>query len=384
MVTPTGWSTVAAVLVLSATAAFTGYPQLVLLAVVAASLLLCALLLTRRPKIEMECSWPDSPLVEETDIRLQFRVTSLSRRAAGPIAVAQRIGSVNWETTIPGVSQRKPYEGSEIVRELPRGAHRAQPVQADRLDPFGLVRHRSQLPDDTQLLVFPRTTDVSVPGVEHGSVSEGRTSEFSRRGGNTFHSLREYSPGDEARLIHWPTSARTGTLMVRTTVVPDILRHVIVLDTDANSYGYGQFDEAVRICASLVRAANRDHQVWLVTHPGGVTRAERRGSGSSSPLMDQLAAVDVVARSPGPARLPALPDLSASVVTVVCGERHPPADGGRPNDRRWAPLREAVLLNVVRVCAGPDSTERDPSGGIRICVPDLTEFSRRWNSRWKR
>ena len=46
-----------------------------------------------------------------------------------------------------------------------------------------------------------------------------------------FVSLREYVPGDDPRLIHWPTTARVGTLMIREHVELRRPEFTVVLDT---------------------------------------------------------------------------------------------------------------------------------------------------------
>ena len=50
-----------------------------------------------------------------------------------------------------------------------------------------------------------------------------------------FQSLREYQYGDDTRLIHWPTSARAATLMIREFV--DLRRHefTVVIDTSSEA-----------------------------------------------------------------------------------------------------------------------------------------------------
>jgi uncharacterized protein (DUF58 family) len=49
-------------------------------------------------------------------------------------------------------------------------------------------------------------------------------------GGDSFRAVRPYSPGDAARLVHWPTSARTGELAVRELEPPAITGVAIVAD----------------------------------------------------------------------------------------------------------------------------------------------------------
>lgn len=88
-------------------------------------------------------------------------------------------------------------------------------VRSDR--PFGmLVASRSLVLEPLRpLLVGPSTVaarDVDPPDV--GSVGElPRTGE--RHGGDTTRSVRPYVMGDPAHLVHWPTTARIGSLVVR-------------------------------------------------------------------------------------------------------------------------------------------------------------------------
>jgi uncharacterized protein (DUF58 family) len=49
-------------------------------------------------------------------------------------------------------------------------------------------------------------------------------------GGDAVRAVRPYAPGDAARLVHWPTSARTGELVVRELEPPAITGIAIVVD----------------------------------------------------------------------------------------------------------------------------------------------------------
>jgi len=53
---------------------------------------------------------------------------------------------------------------------------------------------------------------------------------LARGGGDTVRAVRPYVPGDPARLVHWPTSARRGELVVREQEPPPALGVALILD----------------------------------------------------------------------------------------------------------------------------------------------------------
>jgi len=95
-----------------------------------------------------------------------------------------------------------------------RGAYNLGPITVWSGDPFGLWRHKRELPAYTDLLVYPATVDLpgfvlpagELPG---GSDLRRRTHYVTTNAAG----VREYYPGDSLNRIHWPSSARTGRLI---------------------------------------------------------------------------------------------------------------------------------------------------------------------------
>ncbi len=83
-------------------------------------------------------------------------------------------------------------------------------------DPFGLFQRRRQFPSETTVLIYPKTVDFATPPHIPGQLPGG-----ARQRGHvhyvtpTASSVREYQPADAFNRIHWPTTARTGRLMVK-------------------------------------------------------------------------------------------------------------------------------------------------------------------------
>jgi len=88
-------------------------------------------------------------------------------------------------------------------------------LRAVRGDVFGLIRRVVQWPVHRQVFVHPRTVrpSSSLPGYVHDL--EGEESTKRTASDLSFHTLREYVPGDDRRFIHWKSTARNGTLQVR-------------------------------------------------------------------------------------------------------------------------------------------------------------------------
>ncbi|WP_170207926.1 DUF58 domain-containing protein [Rarobacter incanus] len=97
-------------------------------------------------------------------------------------------------------------------------------------DPLGLIAVSADFADDTHLIVVPRILAGPAQGTPPASpaalLAAGRTR--GARGAEMDDSLlREYAPGDDVRRVHWPSSARRRTLMVRTEESAPIVRATV-------------------------------------------------------------------------------------------------------------------------------------------------------------
>jgi uncharacterized protein (DUF58 family) len=104
---------------------------------------------------------------------------------------------VGWEITLPARGRRR----------LPR-------LRAATAFPFGLfVKTGPPLLFDQDVLVYPAVHPVLPQEIRETASGEAA---MRRRGrGHDLYNLRAYRAGDEPHLIHWPTSAKSGSLTVR-------------------------------------------------------------------------------------------------------------------------------------------------------------------------
>ena len=67
-----------------------------------------------------------------------------------------------------------------------------------------------------------------------------------------FHRLREYVPGDDLRLVHWRSSARSGRLVVKHNVDTSQPFSVVLLDVRPGGYTAESFESAIDVAASVL------------------------------------------------------------------------------------------------------------------------------------
>ncbi|HBY22957.1 MAG TPA: DUF58 domain-containing protein, partial [Propionibacteriaceae bacterium] len=90
----------------------------------------------------------------------------------------------------------------------------------------------------------------------------------------SFHALREYSPGDDRRHVHWPTTARTGKLTVRQFEETRRSHHTIFLDTSAAAWTSDEFELGVSVTASLaLTGLNANRKVSVATSSEWISTA---------------------------------------------------------------------------------------------------------------
>ncbi len=101
-------------------------------------------------------------------------------------------------------------------------------------DVLGLIKPSFKPPVEYPVTVYPRVVQLDSLGLFtfEGNSTTGSSSAYETAMSDT---MRDYSAGDDPRLIHWKASARTGTLQVRE--VSSIERPAMVILVDTRKYG---------------------------------------------------------------------------------------------------------------------------------------------------
>jgi len=140
-----------------------------------------------------------------------------------------------------------------------RGLLPVGPVHLRRAGIAGMAATSTATGRVEQVRVLPRRIPLGSMMAGHRRSPAGTDTSL-EYGGTDLVGLHEYAMGDDLRRLHWATSARTGTLMVREDADPAVPQVRVLLDDRVRSYyGPGEpaalFEEAVELVAALCRAS---------------------------------------------------------------------------------------------------------------------------------
>lgn len=229
------------------------------------------------------------------EIRLRYQVTNRKRRLT---SFAVEIS----ETSLPGVAFVPRAGPGETVEALltgsfdRRGVYPLGTVTLATEFPFGIFRKERDLELPGEVVIWPQT-DRRAPdtGVGSGrnaadSIPLPRASAGPR---GEFRNLREYRPGDDARDIHWRTSARLRKPVIREYEKEAGEPLWIVLDASAPDGDDAEY--ALEVAASMcARAADRRQPFALAAGPYEVGAGT--GQGHLERALDALARVEFGSR----------------------------------------------------------------------------------------
>lgn len=276
----------------------------------------------------------------------------------------------------------RPGRWVEVGYRVPterRGQLPVGPLRLRRYGVAGLAARTDQAGGAVSVRVLPRVLPVRAvpPGARRGHVSGD---ERVAQGGTDLVSLREYLPGDDLRRLHWATTARTGTLMVREDADPSQAHVTVVLDDRPEGYRFpgadpaALFEEAVDAAASLAAGASAaGHPVRLRSLSGRLDVAVAGGTGTGRPDPELLTALTEVALQDGevassPAPLPAR-DLDLLVLL-----------GGAAGDlaRLVLEASQAVVGVVLAVDPEPAEPVRTSGSVLVLSAPRAELLLRSW------
>ncbi len=306
-----------------------------------------------------------APRVARGDpVRAIYRVSNPGRRRLAPVTI---VDECDEQFVRVPVGEIEPLDRTEVVGLIPtrrRGLFPIGPWSIERTDPFRLaIGHRNS---DVlgRIIVHPRVYPLAGPyGAMHTVEDEAvvRTAASDPLSG--FVSLREYVDGDDPRLIHWPTSARMGTLMLREHVELRRPEFTVVLDAVDAVATPADFEEMADVAASVaVHALASGVTVRLRT-------TTREFPGSPRPLDRDTQVLDLLTpvRQCDESGSLALAEifqggLDHTTIVFVTGPNGPSTT-----------LRNADRLSVVRIGRGSTADV-----GITLAADDAATFAQRW------
>ena len=188
---------------------------------------------------------------------------------------------------------------AEMRHTLPtrrRGVFTIGPASVAKADPLGLLRREVRQTGTDRLWVRPPILLVNPVPVGLAKDLEGPTSESSPAGDVSFHALRSYEVGGDHRHIHWMSTAKTGSLMVRQYVDNRLPWVTVVLDDRhaADDVDQTRFEQAVSIAGSIVAShAVRGLPVTLLIgqDPAMTSGSATPGASAADDLLDRLCLV---------------------------------------------------------------------------------------------
>ncbi|GIH09443.1 hypothetical protein Rhe02_75100 [Rhizocola hellebori] len=323
--------------------------------------------------VDVETPWVDRK--EKATVKVDVVAKNRLRGGASlevPIAVGRQRPEV--KTPPLGSLSRgalKTVDLSEFIPTAKRGVVAIGPVQTVRGDPIGLLRRPMSLAERKELVVKPDTVVIASLGAGMLKDLEGKATNERSASDVSFHSLRDYVPGDDLRHVHAVTSARFGKPMVRQFVDTRTAHLSIVVSGAEAEYGSEQeFEDAISIAGSIAVRGVDDDQRVAVLAAGQHTPTRSRQSRSL--ILDPFARAEFgagLALVAGSRRMKRLvPDTSIAV--LVTGGR-----AGEMELRKGARVfGPDVRCIAIQVKAGSDIDVARARRLLVVSVPSLGGF----------
>ncbi len=362
VITPLGWVMLAVIPISFIVGYRLGWIELVAVGWACVVLVVvAAVYLIGRSPFTVELTLPHRRVVMGDPARGQIAVLNPKRRRALGVKVEIPVGAGLAELAMPGLKGGGEYRHDFAIPTVKRGIVAVGPVRTVRADPIGLVRREVVWTESAELVVHPKT--IGVPSTSTGLIRdlEGMPTRDLTSSDVAFHALREYQPGDERRYIHWKSTAKTGTFMVRQFEQTRRSHLVVALTLATGDYASEEeFELAVSVAGSLgVRAIRDGRTVSVVVSTVTPDFAKRktlaiRALATQVPtrLLDELAVVDVSSAALNIrdiARVAADDVDGISVAFLVCGSRSTPAE------LRAASHSFPLGVEVVAIVCDPDA-----------------------------
>ena len=190
-----------------------------------------------RPKIKIKRTIPDR-VRANSQIQINYTLTNQRNRPAFTLHI-DPIHQQKWLKLEANISSSDGIKGKETIaisaflQVNKRGEYILKPAFVSSSFPFGIFKWNSKNTLFQKVLVYPtyeilHTLDLPI----NSKFQKEGTSLVSKVGESMeFHACREFRTGDNAKHIHWPSTARSGQLIVREFQEEFLCRIALIIDT---------------------------------------------------------------------------------------------------------------------------------------------------------
>lgn len=370
MLTRSGLGAIVTALVVAGLGLWWNYEELVVLAVgIGLVVLLAVVIASRRLRATVERHVLSVRVARGDPVRLSYRLVNNTTYRSGRATLIDRCDDEVVRTPMNPLGSGDVEDVTAHIATHRRGIFEVGPLDIERIDPFMLAVGRWRNPDGRMNLVtvHPKVYELVGP---QGSSRVVENESIIRRAATDpmsgFVSMRDYVAGDDPRLIHWPTTARTGTLMVREHVEVRRPEFTIVVDAAPGASTDVDFEEIVDVAATLAVHALRSGLDVVVRTTSAVH------PGSAAPLHSEAEVLDLltpVRRSTDDEPIDFLTlfahGFDHTSVLLLTGPAGPSTQA-------------STVDHVTTICIGEGARA---AGTVSLAAQDAPDFVSRWR-RW--
>jgi len=347
--TERGWVAIGASAALAFLWIGLGELELLALAIVLGAAIIIGLILRRfaPPKVVLTRRLTPNMVHEGDYAIVETTITNRGRwRISNPIIEDEVTGLGAARFAASHLSRDSQATATYQILCRPRGVYEVGPASVTTSDPFGFTISGGPVGAADRLVVYPSTEELEGFPITTGRDPSQHAArpEFSHVGGEDFFTIREYQHGDDLRRVHWPTTARMDTIMIRQLETPWQSRALVLLDTRSGRYSdTTSFEKAVSGTASVVAHLVRsgfDTDMWA-----GTTAVATHDNNPFSIAMEALALVTPDERLDLRSAVGKL-QRSGNGGTLVLVTGHPDAELFAAQQMLAQEYRSTILLSV--------------------------------------
>jgi uncharacterized protein (DUF58 family) len=157
-------------------------------------------------------------------------------------------------TLLPMLSPGARTHAALGVVPVRRGRHAIGPIEVKSRGLLGLFNVRRRLPVTDEVIVWPQCRPVPPDALARLRTALGGASAERSREPEEFYGVRDYRPGDSLARVHWRSTVRRGTLVVREFERTSAPAVTLVVDLDRRQRS-DRLDALVRAAASVLHVA---------------------------------------------------------------------------------------------------------------------------------